>query len=212
MGERLKLPEEGQVKDFDQRVQKIADVPQGPENLLFDLARVPNVLVDRMVLPKTTYQDFRKKLEEITSTLGRKPITLVLCTGGIYRSRLLAERLLEEDLVILTPLNKEEGEENKARGLGINRGLKDVVFDFSEEGIAILNGEKNKTSIDLLILSLGASDKDYSDGLLGLGKIAAFLDQGLKPITRLQQPFTILWLEGIEEDLGKWMPPNQTKE
>lgn len=209
MGERIDFPGQGEIPEFDKKVEEISDLPQGPEGLLYGLTRIPNVAVDGMEIPTATLQDFKDKLTGISSVLGRKPRTLILCNAGVLRSKLLADYLFKEKLVELVNPNMNS-RKNKARGLGVNGGLKDYIFDFSDEGLTIVGEGEKEDKIDLLILALAGGEKDPLDSQ-ALGKMASFLDEGLKSTNGFKNPFNIFWINGIEEELEAWIPVVEKK-
>ena len=143
MSERLSFPGHGKKPEFDVKVLEISDLPKGPENLLFGLTRITNLKVGSMDLPQVSLQGFNDQLQAISTSLGRKPHALVLCNAGILRSKILAEYLFREQTVELESPNMNK-RKNRARGLGVNSGLRDFVFDFSPEGLAIVEEGKEE--------------------------------------------------------------------
>lgn len=185
------------------KVKAITAIPDGPANLLLSLRRFPFVSVDRLSVAQSAYPDLQEMVRDIGSDLGHKPLTAVLCNAGIYRSKLIATHLRNDGLVELSEVNLHP---NKTDVIGRGREfLSYAGLGFTEHGVAVGFQDPRPTESLLLCLAARYASKDT------LSKIAAILDEGLPKVTQPQNPFSVIWLDGDEDDIQKWFSEDESQ-
>jgi hypothetical protein len=183
------------------RINAITSSPDGPESLIFGLRRFPFVSVDKLTVLDSTYQDLQGKMRLVGAELGHQPLTAVFCNAGLYRSKLIARHLREDQLVELSKANLTP---RAAEVVG--RGKEFISYaglGFSDQGLVVYDNDPR--TLEALVLTLA----DQFGSRETLTKIAAILDQGLPSVTKPRTPLSIIWLNGDEDSYDKWLP-NQT--
>lgn len=183
------------------KVQAITRVTDGPERLLFGLSRFPQVSVDRLVVNNSAYADLKSRIDNITDKIGEIPFTSVFCRAGIYRSKVLAEALVDDNIILpsFTNVNRYNGE---VIGSGIDflelHGLTCEPWGFK------FHPSDNRYT-EALILAY-SNDMELSGDRRAITQVAMMLDQGLQTGMELFNPLSVIWLDGDEDAIKGWFP------
>lgn len=165
---------------------------EGPETKLFSLQKFPGITIAKFVVSEETPAILQARMQETRTTIGRLPLVWVLCNAGGYRSPLIANYLVEEDLSSVSMANKDA---HLVIGSGRNY-LDNAGISFSEEGI--FGNTHDPEPIDILLLNYSFRNGRFGDKAT-FTRVILMLEQALEN-SHSTRPLSIIWLEGTEEE------------